>query len=447
MGVPMRKAQLMSQPMNFIFALVILGSIAIIGYKAVSFFTDKGCDSKLLSMQIDLSEATQQQASFTGSRKEKTYGLCDLERLYLIDASKDVSFSEFQEYPTIVNALKGKLQKNMFLVEQRQVAKDLYIPNLDLGTPYYLCLRPRNNKVELVLEGKGSGTRVYPKSGLYDCTFNATPIELTSQDLDELLADIQSEINIGDNEVIDPNDACLSRSIVESNTSDRTRVTIRKCQGNFRFVEQIPKCAVEELKRSMERGDIIFSEPPSILEADPLIMWEFSGSGDEEKYYEIKKRIEESCKTQFKGVGVKGKKEDAGVNRKPGKNVSQRPIDLRVAYITDIGHQRSEDALDKVMAQDDDEESVDVNELLHVEFEKGLGNRAAVRVYARCEPSGIIYLGSEKLGTLLATASCDDKFRMIELTINARDFSGNVFDLGTTLPVRKVEYDYVDIKK
>ena len=145
---------------------------------------------------------------------------------------------------------------------------------------------------------------------------------------------------------------------------------------------------------------------------------------------------------------MKGKKEDAGVNRKPGKNVSQRPIDLKEAFrVNIVGHQSKGNALDKVRAQDDNEENVDVNELLHVEFEKGLGNRATVRIYARCEPAGVIYLGSEKLGTLLATASCDDKFRMIELTINARDFSGNVFDLGTTLPVRKVEYDYVDIKK
>ena len=174
----MKKAQLQSQPLNFLFALVILASIVVIGYKAINFFSNKSCEAKLIDMEVDLSDSAQLQATFTGSIRDKLYFLCDFDKLYIIDSQKDVSFAEFKDFPQIVNALKDKTLKNTFLIDNKEVAQDLYVAYLDLGAPYYLCLRPRNNRIELVLEGKGAGTKVSPKTGLYDCTFNNTPIEL-----------------------------------------------------------------------------------------------------------------------------------------------------------------------------------------------------------------------------------------------------------------------------
>ena len=443
----MRKAQLTSEPINFIFALIILGSLVVLGYKSVAFFTEKNCQSKLVKMNIDLSEATKLQSSYIGSRKEKSYNLCDLDKLYIIDSSKDASFAEFKEFPVIINAIKSKINKNTFLVEQKEVKTAFFTPFIDLSSPYFLCLKPRNNKIELMLEGKGASTRIYPKSGLYDCTFNNTPIELTNEDLDELVYDIQNEFNMGDNDVIDSNDACLKRGFEESNTSDKTRVRIRKCKGNFRYIERIPKCAILELNKAMQQGEIIFSEEPSILKSDPILMWEFTGASDEEKYYEIKKRIEESCKAQFKGIALKGKSEDPQVEKRPNKNISQRPVLMQRAIRFDQGHRNGKDVTKKLRALDDDEEKISVNRLLHLEFEEQLSNNGIVKVYAKCEPSGLLILTAEDSSTPLGAAQCDEKFRMIDIKIVSPTFIGSVFDITTNLPTREVEYDFVDIRQ
>ena len=440
-----KKGQLTSEPINYIFALIVLGSLVVLGYKSVAFFTEKNCQSKLVKMNIDLSEATKLQASFIGSRKEKSYNLCNLERLYIIDSSKPVSFAEFKDFPVIINALKSKLQKNTFLIEQKEIKTAFYTPFIDLSSPYFLCLKPRNNKIELLLEGKGATTRLYPKSGLYDCTFNNTPIELTNEDLDELIYDIQNEFNMGDNDVIDTNDACLKRGFEESNISEKTKVRIRKCKGNFRYVERIPKCAIQELNRAIAEGEVIFSEPPSILKSDPIIMWEFT-QGDEEKYYEIKKRIEESCKAQFKGVALKGKGEDPQVEKKPNKNISQRPVLLQRAIRFDIGHRNGRDVTKDARALDDDEVDINVNRILHLEFEEQLKNNGIVKVYARCEPSGLLILTGED-SVPLGSAQCDERFSMIDIKIVSPTFIGSVFDISTTLPTREVEYDFVDIRQ
>ncbi len=452
----MKKAQLLSQPMNFLFALVILGSIMIVGYKSIEFLTEKNCKSKLITMNIDLSEATKLQSSLIGSWKDKTYNLCDLDKLYLVDTSKDVSFSEFKDFPQIVNAIKDKVKKNTFLVEQKEVETELYVPYLDLSSPYFLCLKPRDNKIELTLEGKGAGTRIYPKSGLYDCTFNSTPIELTSKDLKELISDIQEEVNLGGNVIIDANDACLKRKFEESNRSDSTKITITKCKGTFRYIEQIPKCVIQELNKAIQQGKIIFSEPPSILETDPVIMWEFTEAAEEERYYEIKKMIEEKCKSDFKGVGVKGKDKDAKVDVVPDKKITPVPVSLIRALEFDRHHGSLDDDDDhnggnditkKVKALDDDIEDIDVNKLLHIEFDEQVRHNGIITVYAKCEPSGLLILKSEGYPIPLGSAPCDVEFKMMNIKIVSPSFSGSVFDITTELPTREVEYDFVDIEK
>jgi len=300
----MKKAQIPSNFLRYSIAVIILVAILIFGYSTISSFGSKSCSSNLEITKEKLKATIWDMTSQVGSITKETFAIpCKVDKIMFVDIDRDVSFSPLLDYPIMHDSITSGVKENIFFLRGGEIVDSVYADNVYLENPYYNCFQVRSSKIEATFEGHGKDTKVYKLDSRYDCTYSIpNPIELDTEDLTDILEEIQEE---WDDEINESRvDACiLEREFTE--LDGETRITITNQNCNVSFFESIPKCAIRYLQEAINNGEINLSGIGFYVNItdDPLIMWSFTPD-ETEKFYEIKEDIKENCKRQFVSVAI-----------------------------------------------------------------------------------------------------------------------------------------------
>jgi len=99
--IKLKKAQIEGEQFAFIIVLVIVGLIIVFGFKMYYDFKNAGCKTELQVFSGDLKHDTRVVGLKRGDQQIKTYTVpCGVDKVYLIDAKKEIS-SSFAQYPLI----------------------------------------------------------------------------------------------------------------------------------------------------------------------------------------------------------------------------------------------------------------------------------------------------------------------------------------------------------
>ena len=155
-----KRAQIQSQHLIYIFALVIVVLILILGYKTTSGYQRKTDQISQIQFEQKLRNDVESLSSDYGSVKVKEYQLPPgFDEICFVDLEK-VDTENIFNYPLIKDSVKSGVKANVFLLrENDNKFEESYIEGLKLQNfPYYSCVKSK--KAELTIQGLGDGAVV-----------------------------------------------------------------------------------------------------------------------------------------------------------------------------------------------------------------------------------------------------------------------------------------------
>jgi hypothetical protein len=171
--VDMLKRAMGDNVMIYLLAVIILGGIALVGWKMVSNSVSGFCKTELADFQILLGEETKTLRN--GENVEKSMDVpCKADRIYLFDASSKPSPAIFTN-PVLKDAVASNAAKNVYVEKDGEMLSSFEVPFLDVPYPYFTCMMPSSGKIDFFLKGLGRGIGVEPVCDKKGCTIVSIP--------------------------------------------------------------------------------------------------------------------------------------------------------------------------------------------------------------------------------------------------------------------------------
>ena len=325
-------------------AVVVLVLMFYFGMTSLSDIKETSCaaETTLLvqRLQADAEEISYEQ----GSVVEKEYSVsCGADRVYFVDQAIDVLSPQqmliIEPFPIISEEIISQTGKNVFFYSGSKVVERVEVTNLQLGFPYYRCLKVRSGKIKVRFTGNGAAVNVSPSGPQFDCN---PLIKVIEPGIDEsILAEAMGEGNsfelengntvVGSGDtppaddtvsdlfnpqlgvfVTETNDLTITRVIEEVPGETKTVVNLlleRKddSKNNFIYIERIPKRCVPDLEDGMLLDVKAGSTGKFRIRSDPLIVWIFPAGADPTMGYTLNTLLDEGCKKDIGGVPIRFK--------------------------------------------------------------------------------------------------------------------------------------------
>ena len=153
-----KRGQLSGNVFIYIFAIIVIGLILILGYNYISKTKENIVKTDLIILKNKLTSDIGAMSSDFGSSKKVSYSLPQQTELCLIDLNKKdeiLSTTKINSYPLIKDSIGSNVKKNAFVVSD-SIFETYYIGNIEINDPYFKCLKPVAGKVSFVIEGAGN---------------------------------------------------------------------------------------------------------------------------------------------------------------------------------------------------------------------------------------------------------------------------------------------------
>lgn len=150
----MKQAQIYSQIFIYVLTIILTSFILVYGYNAVQDFRSRADTISCLKFRNDIKNSIDSMSSDFGSVKKKDFQLCKNynEVCFVETFGKPVLPANVD--PVIKDSVLSNAGTNLFLVDN--IAKEsFYAGNISVN-PNVLCIKAREQKITLRLEGKGN---------------------------------------------------------------------------------------------------------------------------------------------------------------------------------------------------------------------------------------------------------------------------------------------------
>ncbi len=155
-----KRAQGVSDVFKYVIAAVLAALILGFGYKMVKLMQDKACRAELADFEISVRELDKK-VRFE-DRQILTYQVpCSATQIYFFDRSKKIDAEKFKNIPILMDNLKTGGNGNIFIVKGSNVLRSFYAGNLQIEN-VYICMKPRDEKISLFIEGAGKSAKIEP---------------------------------------------------------------------------------------------------------------------------------------------------------------------------------------------------------------------------------------------------------------------------------------------
>lgn len=310
---PGKKGEMYSSVIKYIlmafFSLVVL----VAGFKGITFIRDMACNAELANFEIELS-GIDKELRF-GVKELKDFRIpCKTGQIYFFDLGKKINPDDFNSLPLIKNAIATNSSKNVFIVDRGKVKKSFYAGNMEAIYPYYLCLKPKFDRISFFAEGRENSAFLTAACGQPDCTL--IPINITESEAQRIIQEaVYSQFGCDkckydyalENIKSTKEKVELFRRFIVCNGITKVEIVIRPKKGaevtNFRYYEYIPKECVDDLSSYLQELEL--EDNVIVQKNDPLIVWHFDEIEDETVLsYELSKEFGELCRRIIEGLGV-----------------------------------------------------------------------------------------------------------------------------------------------
>lgn len=160
------KGQIAGQVFIYIMAVIVIGSIALIGYKAVSTITEKACQAEKASFKTDMLGLIEKWNSDSSVWPVTLKAPCEYNTVCFVDAL-DVSEKNSIDECTnslIRNSVKTGNMQNIFVISNSATIPIGYSDLVSLNSTYKekgcLCIKQRNKNFYITFYGHGSSTEI-----------------------------------------------------------------------------------------------------------------------------------------------------------------------------------------------------------------------------------------------------------------------------------------------
>lgn len=161
-----RKGQIAGQIFIYIMAAVIIGVIALIGYKAIIIIMDKTCNAERISFETKIKSTIEESNSFGSISPESMRAPCDYDTVCFVSAQDIIELDpQGFDCPNAIiedSVVKG-VRQNIFLVSADRTIQTGYSDLVSLNLSYVnkcMCVKERNGNFNLRFTGKGSSTEI-----------------------------------------------------------------------------------------------------------------------------------------------------------------------------------------------------------------------------------------------------------------------------------------------
>ena len=153
-----KRGQLSGNVFIYLFAIIIIGSTLILGYKYISSTNENIKKTNLILLKNKLVFDIQSISPDYGSSKKVSYSIPDSAELCLFDLDKKdeiLSNEEMNSYLLIKDSIESNVKKNAFVIST-SIFESYYVGDIEINEPYFNCFKPVAGKVSFVVEGAGN---------------------------------------------------------------------------------------------------------------------------------------------------------------------------------------------------------------------------------------------------------------------------------------------------
>ncbi len=152
----------MSQLFLFLMAVIIILATIYIGTRLVGSLTSVSCDVSDIEFQRSLRRELDGMGVY-GSRGTVVLNApCDAKQLCLIDTTSIGNQEFVSTHPTLTNAIRNGVKKNVFLVKKTGYADVTYDDRIAVATGEEVCVNVTRGAFRFSAEGFGRTIRVGP---------------------------------------------------------------------------------------------------------------------------------------------------------------------------------------------------------------------------------------------------------------------------------------------
>lgn len=153
-----KRGQLGGNVFIYLFAIIIIGSTFILGYKYITSTNENIKKTNLVLLKNKLVSDIEAISSDYGSSKKISYSIPGSAELCLFDLDKKeeildnlpINFNQL-----IKDSIESNVKKNAFVFGD-SIFESYYIGDIEINEPYFNCFKPVVGKISFVVEGTGN---------------------------------------------------------------------------------------------------------------------------------------------------------------------------------------------------------------------------------------------------------------------------------------------------
>lgn len=151
----MRKSQL-NQTFIYIMAILVVGTILLIGYRSISSIFDQGCDVERSRFLADLEDSLRRNTNFGFAQSLQVRAPCDYEEICFVDAQAQATDLSDSPHSIIQQEVSDGTGYTVFLIRRGIVEPVMQNSNIQVENSF-ICITSSTGRFSFNLEGVGRG--------------------------------------------------------------------------------------------------------------------------------------------------------------------------------------------------------------------------------------------------------------------------------------------------
>tara|TARA_Y100000310_G_scaffold47186_1_gene43789 strand:+ start:16958 stop:17428 length:471 start_codon:yes stop_codon:yes gene_type:complete len=149
-----RKGQITGNVFTYIFAIIIIALILLLGYKYIFETKENIQETELILFKNKLTSDIEAISSDFGSSKTVSYSLQAELCLFDLENKEDIIFPD-DFNPLIKDSINSNIKKNAF-VFSNSIFQSYYIGDIEIEEQNFKCFKPSAGKITFTIEGTGN---------------------------------------------------------------------------------------------------------------------------------------------------------------------------------------------------------------------------------------------------------------------------------------------------
>jgi len=159
-----KRGQIAGEIFIYILAVIVIGGIALVGYKAIGGIVTKTCQAEKATFNNDIASMIERYNSYGSVNIKSIKVPCDYNTICFVDTSiiGNASFGCI-ESNIIRDSVTNSIEQNIFVLSDKSTIPIGYSDIISLGDTNRnkcLCIEERNKKFYITFSGKGSVTEI-----------------------------------------------------------------------------------------------------------------------------------------------------------------------------------------------------------------------------------------------------------------------------------------------